>query len=97
MRHKRRHIDDPILDQPDGPRPRIAVPVLEPQIDLLRAEPHKGNTHVRFPDPDHEDFAPELDAVDGRCDGGFHARAFERHGGFGARGGGHDGGGAVGG
>ena len=66
MRHQRRQINHPILHQPDGPRPRVAIPVLKPQVDLLRAEPHKGNAHVRFPHPDHEDFAPEFHAVDGR-------------------------------
>ena len=97
MRHQPFHPYHPFLHQPYGPRPRITIPVLKLQVDFLRAEPHKRDAHIRFADADDEDFAPEFDTVDGRGDGCFDARAFERDARFAVAEGGDDGGGAVGG
>ncbi len=75
-------INDPTLHQPNRPRPRIRVPVLELQIDLLRAEPHERQAHVRLPHPDHKHLPPEFRGVDGCRDGGLDAGAFHSYGGL---------------
>lgn len=95
MRHELLHIDHPVLHQSYRPRPCVAVPILELEIDFLRAETHERNTHVGFSDTNDEDFPAEFNAVDGVGDGGFDARAFERDGGFDAVCGGDDFVGAV--
>lgn len=81
MRHQRAQIHHPALDQPDGTRPRIAVAVLELQVDFLGTEAHKGEGHVGLADADDEDLAAETDAVDRGRDGGFDAGALEGDGG----------------
>ncbi len=97
MRDQLMHINDAILDQPDGSRPRIGIAILELQVDFLRAETHKGDRHVGFAHADNEDFAAEFDAVDGVSHGGFDSGAFEGDGGFDAVGGFDDFIGALGG
>ena len=80
MRHEPAQLDDPALDEPDGPGPRVGVAVLELEVDLLGAEAHKGEAHLRLPDADDEDLPAELDAVDRGVDGALDARALERDG-----------------
>lgn len=86
MRHQPTQIHNPALHQPNGPRPRIGVAVLELEVDFLGAEAHKGQAHLGFPDADDEDLAAELDAVDGGVDAALDAGALERNGGLDAAG-----------
>ncbi len=86
MRHQPPQIHDPALHQPNGPRPRVGVAVLELEVDFLGAEAHKGQAHLRFPDADDEDLAAKLDAVDGGVDAALDAGALERDGGLDAAG-----------
>lgn len=79
MRHQTAQIQDATIHQANGARPRVGIPVLELEIDLLGAEPHERHLHVRLAHPDHKHLAPELDAVDGRVDGRLDAGALERH------------------
>ena len=78
MRDQLIHIDHPILHQPNRLRPRIRIPILELQIDLLRAEAHERDLHLIAPNTDDEDFPAELDGPDRGCDRGLDARAFDR-------------------
>ena len=80
MRDQSMQIHDPALDQSNGAGPRVGVAVLELEVDLLGAEAHKGELHLGLADPDDEDLAAELDAVDGRVDTALDARALERNG-----------------
>ncbi len=77
MRHQPLQINHAALHQPDRARPRVGVPVLELQVDFLRAEPHERDLHLGLADADDEDFAAEFDRPDRRRDGGFDAGAFE--------------------
>ncbi len=76
------HINHTPLDQPYRPRPHVRVPVLELQINLLRAEPHEWDVDDVAADANDEDFAPELDSVDRRGDGRGDAGAFDGDGGL---------------
>ena len=80
MRHQPAQIHNPALHQPDGPRPRIRIAVLELEVDFLGAEPHKRQLHLGLADADDKDLASELDAVDGGVDAAFDTRALERNG-----------------
>ena len=80
MSHQPIQIDDAALNEPDGARPGVGIAVLKLEVDFLGAEAHKGELHLGLADADDEDFPAELDAVDGRVDAGFDARAFERDG-----------------
>ncbi len=82
MRNQPMQIHNPALHQPNGSGPRIGIAVLELQVDLLRAQPHKRKLHLRLADTDDKDLAAEFDAVDGRVDAAFHAGAFQRDGGL---------------
>ena len=82
MRHQPPQIHHPTLHQPNRARPRIRIPVLELQINLLRAQPHERQLHLRFAHANHENFSPKLHTVDRGVDARFDARAFERDGGL---------------
>ena len=90
MRHQPPQLHDPALHQADRAGPRVGVAVLELEVDLLGAEAHKGEAHLRFAHADDEDLPAELDAVDGGRDAGLDARALERDGGLDAAGQGDD-------
>lgn len=79
MRHQLTQIQHPTIHQPNRPRPRIRIPILELQIDLLRTQPHERHLHIRLPHPDHKHLPPEFHAVDGRIHRRFHPGALERH------------------
>ncbi len=95
MRNQPSHIHNPTLHEPDSTGPGIRIAVLKLQIDLLGTEAHKRETHLRFPDTDDEDLAPELDAPDRGVDAAFDAGALEGDGRADAAGLGDDGSGGV--
>jgi len=76
MRNQLAQINHTRLVQPNSLGPSIAVAVLELQIHLAGTQSHERNLHLVLADADDEDFAAELDGLDGGADGGFHAGAF---------------------
>lgn len=50
---------------------------MELEVDLAGGEAHEGDFDFVLADADDEDFAAELDGLDGACDGGLDACAFE--------------------
>ena len=82
MRHQPTQIHHAALHQANRAGPRVRIAVLELEVNLLGAEPHKGEAHLGFPDADDEDLAAEFHAVDGGADAGLDARALERDGGL---------------
>ncbi|CRK31461.1 hypothetical protein BN1708_005463 [Verticillium longisporum] len=73
-------VDDAALDETDGARPRVAVPVLQLNVNLLDARAHKGNVDLVLADTNDEDLAAKLARPDGRGDAALDARALERNG-----------------
>ena len=90
MRHQFLQLHHPTLHQPDRPGPRIAIPVLELEIDFLGTKLHKRQLHLRFPNADDENLPAELDAVNRRINAAFDTRALERDGRLHAAGQAHD-------
>lgn len=76
MRNQLLQINNTALVQPDSLGPCIAVAVLELEVDLAGAKAHEGDFDFVFADANDEDFAAELDGLDGAVDGAFDASAF---------------------
>ena len=67
------------LDEPNRARPRIRVPIQEPNVHLPRRHPHKRERNLALPNPDHEHRPPEPHRLDRSPDRRLRARAFERY------------------
>jgi hypothetical protein len=79
MRHQPPHVPQhPRLDEPNRPRPRVGVPVLKPERDLARRQPHKREAHLGRPDAHHEHRPAKAHRLDRGAHGRLRARALQR-------------------
>src|SRR5262245_2780934 len=75
MRDQLAQIDDATLDQTDGFRPCVAVPVLELEVDFSCAQPHEWDLHLVLSNANDEHLAANLDSLDRAIDTRFDACA----------------------
>ncbi|KAJ8105694.1 hypothetical protein OPT61_g10025 [Boeremia exigua] len=80
--HMIAQLNDAALHQPNRLGPRIAVAVLELQIDLAGREAHEGDLNLVLANANDKHLTPELNRLDGARNAGLDARALEGVGGL---------------
>lgn len=80
VRDQLREVDHASLQQPNGSRPCVCVPVLELKVDLPRAQSHEGDLDLRPADTNDKHLATELRRMDSTRDGRLDPSALHHHG-----------------
>lgn len=79
VRHQPGEINEAILDQADGSGPRVAVTVLELEIDLAHTGAHEGNLDLVLAHANDEHLSAKLNGPDGSSDTALDTSALESH------------------
>lgn len=69
----------PTIQQPDRPRPRITIAILEPQVDLSGTQPHERERHLVLAHAHHKHRSSEPHRMDRRRNRALNTRALQRN------------------